>query len=155
MNVTFLSNGFYFRGLFSYIRYSYTSLKIKLADVLRYSAKKLAHSSFIPKVVNSDDYLIELLQQKNPEAISELYDKYASAIFGAIFSEINNKAQAESILEECFVYVWHNFAIDYLNTTRLLLWLLKISKHITTKRLTDLYPAADSDKTKTISSDVA
>ena len=83
-----------------------------------------------------------MLEQKNSACISILYDKYASAIFGAICNEVDDVKVAEQILQKSFIYIWNNSSIDNLYKKHLLLWMLNIAKRIISKMLDDTEPSS-------------
>lgn len=63
------------------------------------------------RVEENDDKIIEGIKNKNPKALSELIDKYNSAIACLVQRILGNLAQREDI-EECvsdvFVDIWNN-----------------------------------------------
>ena len=53
------------------------------------------------------DGLYKALGSKNDGVtLSELYDKYAPAIYGRILMVIHDKVEADKILERVFINVW-------------------------------------------------
>ncbi len=57
--------------------------------------------------MNSDELLIEALKAKKEQALSNLYDKYAGAIYGVIIRICKNEAAAQDILQDTFLTVWN------------------------------------------------
>lgn len=53
-----------------------------------------------------DRKLMLQISDKNPEALSQLYDLYAKLLFGIIKSILKKKEEAEDILQEVFTSIW-------------------------------------------------
>jgi DNA-directed RNA polymerase specialized sigma24 family protein len=79
----------------------------------------------------SDEELIKMLRQKDISAISILYDKYASAIYGAIFRDVQDVTISEEILQKCFLHIWNNPNFHTKYDSHVLLWMIIIAKRIT------------------------
>lgn len=47
-----------------------------------------------------------MLESSNPEALSMLYDKYASVLLGLITRMVGDEEQAECVLQKTFVSIW-------------------------------------------------
>jgi RNA polymerase sigma factor (sigma-70 family) len=78
-----------------------------------------------------EEELVLLLQQKDQQAFSYLYDNYAAALNGIIYRMVENRELAEDILQETFVKIWNNFS-SYDNTKgRLFTWMLNITRNLT------------------------
>ncbi len=82
-----------------------------------------------------DDELLLMIKAKNLTGFSILYDKYASAIYGTIYRDVNDVVLAENILQQSFINLWNNPFIEPKYTNRLLLWMLIIAKRATNKTL--------------------
>ena len=74
-----------------------------------------------------------MLNERNADGISILYDKYAPAIYGAVVNKVDTVETAEAILEQTFLYIWNNPLIEARFTNRLLLLLLNTAKMFTAK----------------------
>jgi RNA polymerase sigma factor (sigma-70 family) len=79
----------------------------------------------------SEDELVVLLQQRNQDAFSYLYDNYAGALNATILKIVDNKVLAEDILQDAFVKIWHNFSSYDKSKGRLFTWMLNITKNLT------------------------
>jgi RNA polymerase sigma factor (sigma-70 family) len=79
----------------------------------------------------SEDELVVLLQQRNQEAFSYLYDNYAGALNATIIKMIDDKALAEDILQEAFVKIWNNFLSYDKSKGRLFTWMINLTKNLT------------------------
>jgi RNA polymerase sigma factor (sigma-70 family) len=83
------------------------------------------------EVKYSEDELVLLLQQRNQDAFSYLYDNYAGALNATILKIVDNKVLAEDILQDAFVKIWHNFSSYDKSKGRLFTWMLNITKNLT------------------------
>lgn len=75
--------------------------------------------------------MIVLLQQRNQQAFSYLYDNYSIALNTVIFRMVEDKELTEDILQEAFVKIWNNFSTYDKTKGRLFTWLLNITKNLT------------------------
>ena len=55
--------------------------------------------------VYQESTLVYMLQRKDMEAFSLLYDIYAAAIYGIICKKINNEEKAKEILTNVFIHL--------------------------------------------------
>jgi RNA polymerase sigma-70 factor (ECF subfamily) len=55
----------------------------------------------------SDLELMQGIQQGNPDALSELYDRYNGIIKALILRVIHNEAEADDLLQEIFMEIWN------------------------------------------------
>src|SRR5438067_10147187 len=53
-----------------------------------------------------DEHLMAMIQQKEPEAISHLHDRYASTLKALIMRVLHNDAESDDMLQEIFVEIW-------------------------------------------------
>ncbi len=79
----------------------------------------------------SEEELVLLLQDKDQQAFSYLYDNYAAALNGIIYRMVENRELAEDILQEAFVKIWNNFSSYDTGKGRLFTWMLNITRNLT------------------------
>ncbi len=79
----------------------------------------------------SEDELVYLLKNKDQSAFAYLYDNYSGALFGIISKMIENKEQAEDVLQEAFIKIWNNFSAYDSAKGRLFTWMLNITRNLT------------------------
>ena len=79
----------------------------------------------------SEEELVMLLQGRDQQAFSYLYDNYAAALNGIIYRMVENRELAEDILQEAFVKIWTNFASYDTGKGRLFTWMLNITRNLT------------------------
>jgi RNA polymerase sigma factor (sigma-70 family) len=76
-----------------------------------------------------EQQLIERLRQQDSQALGQLYDAYANALFGVVIRIVQSKELAEQVLQDTFLKAWRN-AAAYDNTKgRLFTWLLNIARN--------------------------
>lgn len=73
--------------------------------------------------------LIDLLRQGDDSAYATLYDRYAPMLFGVIRNIVREEADAENLLQDCFVKVWRNIGSYEASKGRLATWLLNIARN--------------------------
>jgi RNA polymerase sigma-70 factor, ECF subfamily len=56
--------------------------------------------------VRSDVALLDRVIARDPNALGELYDTHNRLLFGLIFRILNNRDEAEEVLQEVFVQAW-------------------------------------------------
>ncbi|MEO6454356.1 MAG: sigma-70 family RNA polymerase sigma factor [Ginsengibacter sp.] len=79
----------------------------------------------------SEEELVVLLQYKDTQAFSYLYDNYSAALYGVIYKMVEDKELAEDILQEAFVKIWNNFTTYDIIKGRLFTWMLNIARNLT------------------------
>lgn len=86
-----------------------------------------------------DSKEIEKLRNKNPKAISDLYDKYSPALYGIILRIIKSHAKAEAILENTFLKILEE--IDtYNKITTFFTWMCSIARRLAVENVTRNIP---------------
>ena len=81
------------------------------------------------KITFNETQLIERLSTGSNEAYAELYDRYAAMLYGVTFRIVNDREDAENILQDIFVKVWNNIATYDASKGRLATWLLNIARN--------------------------
>ena len=90
-----------------------------------------------------DSKEIEKLRNKNPKAISDLYDQYSPALYGIILRIIKSHSQAEAILEHTFLKIIEE--IDtYKNMTTFFTWMCSIARRSAAESVTRNIPEKES-----------
>jgi RNA polymerase sigma-70 factor (ECF subfamily) len=79
--------------------------------------------------VTDKNQLVSLLQAKNRQAFSILYDNYSAALLGIICRMIPNKNIAEELLQDVFVKVWKNVDTYETGKGTLFTWMLNIARN--------------------------
>ena len=90
-----------------------------------------------------DSKEIEKLRNKNPKAISDLYDQYSPALYGIILRIIKSHSKAEAILEHTFLKILEE--IDtYKKTTTFFTWMCSIARSLAAESVTPNIPEKGS-----------
>ena len=79
----------------------------------------------------SEEELVLLLQQKDQQAFTYLYDNYAAALNGVIIRMIDDRQLAEDILQEAFIKIWNNFTSYNPGKGRLFTWMINLTRNLT------------------------
>ncbi|MCW3092525.1 MAG: polymerase, sigma-24 subunit, subfamily [Ferruginibacter sp.] len=79
----------------------------------------------------NEDELVLLLQRRDQQAFSYLYDNYAPALNGVIFRLVGDKSIAEDILQEVFIKIWNNFSSYDPSKGRLFTWMMNLTRNLT------------------------
>lgn len=79
----------------------------------------------------NEEELVLLLQGRDQQAFSYLYDNYSAALNGVIYRMVEDRELAEDILQEAFVKIWNNFASYDTGKGRLFTWMLNITRNLT------------------------
>lgn len=77
----------------------------------------------------SEQILITQLQQGNSLALSQLYDKYAGALYGVILRICKDEALAKDVLQESFIKIWENAAKYDSSKGKFYTWTYRICKN--------------------------
>ena len=79
----------------------------------------------------SEEELVMMLQNKDQQAFSYLYDNYSAALNGVIWRLVEDRELAEDILQEAFVRIWNNFSSYDSAKGRLFTWMLNLARNLT------------------------
>jgi len=63
----------------------------------------------------TDEGLMEAIQQRKPEALETLYDRYSGILKALIMRIIHNETEADDLLQEIYMEIWnqaHHFSAD-------------------------------------------
>ena len=79
----------------------------------------------------TEEELVIMLQNRDQQAFSYLYDNYAAALNGIIYRMVEDRELSEDILQEAFVKIWNNFSSYDTCKGRLFTWMLNITRNLT------------------------
>lgn len=82
-----------------------------------------------PKTTYSEQELVALLQQRNGQAFSYLYDNYSGALFGIVNGIVTDKELANDVLQNVFVNIWRKIESYDASKGRLFTWMLNIARN--------------------------
>lgn len=83
----------------------------------------------------SQEEIVVLLQKKDDKAYSVLYDMYAKSLFSVIINIINNREEAEDILQEVFIKIWKNMDTYHESKGRFYTWIVNIARNTAIDKL--------------------
>jgi RNA polymerase sigma-70 factor, ECF subfamily len=76
-----------------------------------------------------DTTLLRLIARSNSEAMSELYDRYGSLVYGLALQSTGETATAEEVTQETFLSVWQNAASYQPEKGKVRTWLASIARN--------------------------
>jgi RNA polymerase sigma-70 factor (ECF subfamily) len=65
----------------------------------------------------SDEYLLDRLQQADPLAFEEIYERYWSALYRTAYHKLNSKSVAEELVQDLFATLWQKRAAITVNAS--------------------------------------
>jgi RNA polymerase sigma-70 factor, ECF subfamily len=83
----------------------------------------------------TDERLMEMIQAKDPEALSHLHDRYASMIKALVMKVLHNDAESDDMLQEIFVEIWNRAASYSPEKGKPLGWIVTLSRRRAIDRL--------------------
>ncbi len=94
--------------------------------------------------------LLPLIMTKDPRAFTHVYDMYSKSLYAVINNLVNDREEAEDVLQEVFVKIWKN--IDSYNESkgRFYTWIVNIARNSSIDKLRS---KGFNNKKKNLSSD--
>jgi len=83
----------------------------------------------------TQEELLPLILKKDDRAFTLMYDMYAKNLYGVIYNLINNREEAEDVLQEVFVKIWKNIASYNESKGRFFTWIINIARNTTIDKL--------------------
>ena len=87
---------------------------------------------------NNDVELLKAIAAKDEAALGRLYDGYRLILFGVLMRILNNREEAEDVLQEVFLQVWRRAADFDENRGRPFTWLVTLARSRGIDRLRSL-----------------
>jgi RNA polymerase sigma-70 factor, ECF subfamily len=82
-----------------------------------------------PKPAQDDDVaLLKAIATRNEAALAGLYDRYRAILFGLLIRILNNREEAEDVLQEVFLQVWRKAKDFDENRGRPFTWLVTLAR---------------------------
>lgn len=86
----------------------------------------------------SDSDLLRAIQRGDESALGALYDRYGAILFGLVIRIVNNRPEAEDVLQQVFLQVW-NRARDFDEERgKVFTWLVTLARSRSIDRLRSL-----------------
>jgi len=76
----------------------------------------------------NDVALLKAITAKDEAALAQLYDRYRVILFGLLMRILNNREEAEDVLQEVFLQVWRKAADFDENRGRPFTWLVTLGR---------------------------
>jgi RNA polymerase sigma-70 factor, ECF subfamily len=76
-----------------------------------------------------DESLIRFIRQSQPDALSELYDRYGRLIFSVAFNLIGDRNTAEEIALDVFNQVWQKASLYRADRASVRVWLTSMTRY--------------------------
>jgi RNA polymerase sigma-70 factor (ECF subfamily) len=89
----------------------------------------------ISKNTYGEAELVALLQQRNNQAFTYLYDNYSGALYGIINQIIPDRESASDVLQEVFINIWRKIETFDITKGRLFTWMLNIARNASIDKL--------------------
>ena len=77
----------------------------------------------------TDLELIDAIARKDQQALETLYDRYSKLLYTLILRIVRSPAEAEDILQELYLQVWHKANMFYSVRGKLATWLLTLARN--------------------------
>jgi len=82
-----------------------------------------------PKTQSTEDELVELLRQRSEEGFSQLYERYAPALYGVVTRIVKSEEAAQDVIQDAFVKIWKSFAGYDKSKGSLFTWILNVARN--------------------------
>jgi RNA polymerase sigma-70 factor (ECF subfamily) len=83
----------------------------------------------------TDEQLMAMIQQREPEAIGHLHDRYASTLKALIMRVLHNDAESDDMLQEIFLEIWDRAASYDPEKGKALGWIITLTRRRSIDRL--------------------
>src|SRR5436305_10117741 len=83
----------------------------------------------------SDEALMEAITDHRPEALHEFYSRHGGRLKSVIGNVVHEEGDADDVLQDILLQIWHKAAHYSPNAGRLLGWLVKFAPRVGIDRL--------------------
>lgn len=87
--------------------------------------------------------LVARIRDGDPQAMSELYDRYSNVVYGVALRVLQDAAGAEDVLQDIFLQLWRKPDAFDASRGSLAAWLAVIARHRSIDRLRQRRPETD------------
>ncbi len=91
--------------------------------------------STLEPVPIGDEVLMARIQDREPAALAELYDRYSGILKSLIMGVIHNDAEADDLLQEIFMEIWNQAAHYSAQKGKPLGWIVTLTRRRSIDRL--------------------
>ena len=92
------------------------------------------HTTLEPVPIG-DEVLMARIQDREPTALAELYDRYSGILKSLIMGVIHNDAEADDLLQEIFMEIWNQAAHYSAQKGKPLGWIVTLTRRRSIDRL--------------------
>jgi RNA polymerase sigma factor (sigma-70 family) len=78
----------------------------------------------------AEEQLVARLRAQDEAAMTEFYDRYSAALYGVILRIVRKEEEAEDVLQEAMVKIWHSFQSYDPSKGRLFTWVLNVCRNL-------------------------
>lgn len=114
------------------------SEEILLSFVTRNRVRGLSICLQPEQAQTTDVELLKAIARKDEVALSQIYDRYRGILFGLMMRILNNREEAEDVLQEVFLQVWRRAADFDEERGRPFTWLVTLTRSRAIDRLRSL-----------------
>ncbi len=86
--------------------------------------------SLISTPTAAETALVGRLRDRDQSAMTEFYDRYSAALYGVINRIVKDEEEAEDVLQEALVKIWHSMSSYDTTRGRLFTWVVNISRNL-------------------------
>ncbi len=104
------------------------------------------HPDMQPADASDDMRLVARIRAGEPDAMSELYDRYSSVVYGVALRVLQDAAAAEDILQDIFLQLWRRPDVFDGSRGSMVAWLAVIARHRAIDRLRQRRPETDLEE---------
>ncbi len=83
----------------------------------------------------TDEQLMARIQEREPEALASLYDRYSGILKSLIMGVIHNDAEADDLLQEIYMEIWKQAAHYSVQKGKPLGWIVTLTRRRSIDRL--------------------
>jgi RNA polymerase sigma-70 factor (ECF subfamily) len=94
--------------------------------------------AYILRLQDTDVALLTAIAARDEAALAQLYDRYRAILFGLLMRILNNREEAEDVLQEVFLQVWRRAGDFDENRGRPFTWLVTLARSRGIDRLRSL-----------------
>ena len=84
--------------------------------------------AYILRLQDTDVALLTAIAARDEAALAQLYDRYRAILFGLLMRILNNREEAEDVLQEVFLQVWRKAEDFDENRGRPFTWLVTLAR---------------------------
>ncbi len=81
------------------------------------------------KIKYTEEELVLHLQSGDQKRFEIVYDYFSTALYGIINKILDNEEQAQDLLQETFLKIWHKSSLYSQDKSRLFTWMLNIARN--------------------------